>query len=79
MNGSSESESSARYTGAAPTILTDLQSISQIVGDPSSAAGDAVLNANPNIKAGFRSSPSFYAIGEFGGSYKSQPAASASR
>ena len=71
VDGASESESSAKYTGAAPANITDLQSISQIVGDPSSKAGDAVLNANPNIKAGFGSSPSFYALGEFGGSYTS--------
>jgi hypothetical protein len=69
VNGASETESSAKYTGAAPTNVTGLQSISQIVGDPSSAAGNAVLNANPNIKTGFGSSPSFYAIGELGGSY----------
>ena len=69
MNGSSESESSAEYAGGAPTFLTDLQSISQIVGDPSASAGNAVLEANPNISAGFGSSPSFYAIGELGGSY----------
>ena len=69
MNGSSESESSAQYTGGAPTFLTDLQSISQILGDPSASAGNAVLEANPNISAGFGSSPSFWAIGELGGSY----------
>ena len=86
VDGASESESSAKYTGAAPTNVTNLQSISQIVGDPSSAAGNAVLNANPIIKAGFGSSPSFYALGEFGGptrrpeqARKSRPAASASR
>jgi hypothetical protein len=69
INGSSESASSAKYGGAAPTSVTNVQSISQIVGDPSASAGDAVLNANPNISAGFGASPSFSAIGELGGSH----------
>jgi hypothetical protein len=69
INSSSESESSAKYGGAAPTSVTDVQSISQIVGDPSALAGDAALNANADIKSGFGASPSFYAIGELGGSY----------
>jgi hypothetical protein len=68
-SGSSESESSAKYTGAAPSFITDFQSIAQIVGDPNASSGNAVLNANPNIKTGFGSSPSFWAIGELGGSY----------
>jgi hypothetical protein len=38
VDGASESESSAKYTGAAPTLVTDVQSISQLVGDPSAVA-----------------------------------------
>ena len=57
---------------AAPAFSTTAQSLSVAVADPLGTDVNAVLAANSHLKTAFAtSSPSFFGIGELGGSYDS--------
>jgi hypothetical protein len=57
------------FATATPSFTTSDQAVAQAVGAPTTADVNAVLNANPNIKTAFGTSPSYFAIGELGGGY----------
>ena len=69
VNGSSESEVERPIYRRLADGPHRAAMISQRVERSDASAGNAVLEANRKISAGFGSSPSFYAIGELGGSY----------
>ncbi|MHB8528643.1 MAG: hypothetical protein ACYC8V_03915, partial [Caulobacteraceae bacterium] len=65
------SKAKARVVVGGPSLAfqSRSQSLAFETGAPDAASTNAVLAANPNIAAAFGASPTFFAIGELGGSY----------
>ena len=67
--GGGESQASAVVGGALRSAMAGAQSVALEVGAPSAAATAAVLSANSVIAKKFGATPTFFAIGEFGGAH----------
>ena len=71
VSGAGTAAAFVEYGGAVPAFTTANVAVAQGSGLPTTAAVNAVLNANPNIKAGFGPKQTYFGIAEIGGGHAS--------
>jgi hypothetical protein len=69
VSGSGTAAAISVYGGGLPGFQASDGSVAYGVAAPSSAASNAVLNANPDIQTAFGPNPGIYALGELGGGH----------
>jgi hypothetical protein len=68
-NSTSSSYALTAFASAVPAFRTDTQALASVTGLPTTANVNTVLSSNPNTKAAFGATGSYFALGELGGSY----------